>query len=770
MNVKTTIGLAFLLVVSVFGLYVVRSRPVEPASAESPPMQSSETARDLIENDLGQVAEIVVSRKDADEDWVFQRVKTDAGATGEWRMTAPLEAKAVRWEVEKIAQQLTGLQYEISYAAGEAGGVSPVEAGLDPPVASVTLTDDEGKSATVELGKPASASTTYVRLAGTDRVCVGKSDLRTLLKSRAIEYRENQPWTFKPDDATRLEIAARADGEVSEYVFVPVGGEWHMESPASAQATAKVGEAVRELSRLRITNWVDNDADKLAVYGLESPAVSLRVIVQETTTPEPASESPEADEADEESVEPEPVVETFEHRLIVSDRAPIGEETKVYVAVGDPPVVGTITKAVADKLTPVMNEWRDMSLTTADVTTATRIEVSVEDDAFVLARREGVWFIGDERADESAVRALLDAIEALDAAAFVDEPVDVSETGLDEPRASLVLTLPDQSDPITLRIGKPTDAVTRRLTYARIGASDPIAKVRSSDVAALLEDSMGYRDRTVLNLPVASVNRLELRIKAPFSEEPIEFTLGRSDETWSMIEPVAAPVRADAVTALVRSLANFRAESVVGLAGQESAFGLHDPAVRVTVVTGDDEVQRHTLLATEHEGAAYAQVENQGAIFKVSGSILTQVRAEFRTDAVLSFDAAEVSSFSVSDAGLTHTFERTDDGWRYAAEPDLPLNGKKVEDLLLRIRDLKTERFVLYGSVSDAARYGLDQPNQSIAINFKDGTTQTLIVSGQGGGAGAPPGRLASVDGEPGVFVLSNEMLSRVTVSLDELE
>jgi len=125
---------------------------------------------------------------------------------------------------------------------------------------------------------------------------------------------------------------------------------------------------------------------------------------------------------------------------------------------------------------------------------------------------------------------------------------------------------------------------------------------------------------------------------------------------------------------------------------------------------------------------------------------------------------------SITDGGVSHTFERSDGAWKYAAESDLPLDSKKVEDLLLRVRDLRTERYIRYANAEGALTLGLDQPERMISLVFKDGTKTVLDVSPQGGGAGAPPGRVASIEGIPGVFVLSNETLSRVSVSLDELE
>lgn len=772
MNVKTTLALAFFLIVSVSALVVLRSRPAESADAAPPLPGTPVISRDLIEDKLGDVIRIAVNRKNHDDEWVFERVETDQGMTGEWRMTAPLDTKAIRWEVAKIPRQLATLRYEISYGPSEAGGVSAADAGLEPPGATITLTDRDGKTAAIQIGNAASADTTYVRLAGSDRVCVGKSNLRNLLKSKAIEYRNNQPWTFKPSEVTRLEVVEQTDGVPRTYTFVPVGSGWHMESPAVAKATDKVADAVLALSRLRAASWVDDDADRLAVYGLSPASLAIHVTVEQTIEVESAADDSETtdDEPTDDSDSAKVLTRTTVHELYLSDRSPIGDETNAYFRVGDPPVVGTIAKTIADKLRPVMDEWRDMHVTTADVATATGIDLDIEGQRLRLVRRDGAWFIdpGDEHAEDAVVSAMLSALGDMKATAFVDHGSGGTLiTGLDKPRATISLTLPGVDAPLRVRVGGPTDQATKLLGFVQFADDGPIAKVRTSDIDGLLKPPLAYRDRTIFNLVAAQIQRLAFSINAPFADQRLIFAVARSEDKWSMVEPAQAPVQADAVEKLVDAIARLRAEHVVGTSGQETGYGLDDPSVRLTIETVDEST--YVLLATEHDAGYYARREDTDSIYEISGALFAQLRAELREPAVLLFDAADVVSFSVRHGETEHGFERSDDRWVYRAETDLPLDAKKVEDLLLRIRDLKTERFVRYDDGADAVATGLSDPERTITVVVKNGTRHVLLVSSRGGVVGAPPGRLASVAGQPGVFVLSNEMLSRAVVSIEAL-
>jgi hypothetical protein len=172
MNAKTTIALLFMLGASVLLLVVVRKQPSDAKSAETPAMPaSSPIARQLLKEKLGDVTKLVVRRADQPE-WVFEKGGDAASASPEWKMTAPAEMKTTGFEVDRIARELTRLQFEISYKTGQPGAVSAKDAGLDPPQATVELTDAEKRSAKIEIGGPASDQSTYVRLAGSDEIVV----------------------------------------------------------------------------------------------------------------------------------------------------------------------------------------------------------------------------------------------------------------------------------------------------------------------------------------------------------------------------------------------------------------------------------------------------------------------------------------------------------------------------------------------------------------------------------------------------------------------
>ncbi|MBU0717419.1 MAG: DUF4340 domain-containing protein, partial [Planctomycetes bacterium] len=284
MNFRTTLFLAVCLAALVLAYSLIRSRPVpaETDLASTMPTGASTIAQEVIEEKLGDIVKIVVQRAGQD-DWVFEKqFGEDGKPTDKWRMTAPQEMEVVRWEVERIGRQLSTLQYEVSYQPGESGAVSAAEAGLEPPEMTVVLTDADGVEVSIEMGKSASADSTYVRVPGTETILVGKSSLRELIKPQALDYRDKALWSFEPADVTRVEIVDRSgDGQPVTFAFGRDGKRWMMEAPVTAKATSKVDDLLQSMSKLRASKWYDDRPERLAAYGLEPANLSVRVTVEE---------------------------------------------------------------------------------------------------------------------------------------------------------------------------------------------------------------------------------------------------------------------------------------------------------------------------------------------------------------------------------------------------------------------------------------------------------------------------------------------------------
>ena len=858
MNFKTTLFLAAAFIGVLGGYFVFRPDPSATPEAEAA-VDAPSLEQKLIDEELSDVVKVVCRKKDGPE-WVFESAKDEAaGARATWRMTAPVDMAVKSYDVERFGRDLKRIKYEVSYGPGDSGAPSPREAGLDPPVATITLTDQDGKTVTVEIGKERASRKTYVRRAGSDRICVAKMGLATIIKEKLLDYRDQQVWKFDAADVTRIEIEDRRDtANPISYVFAKDGAEWLMEAPASARATDKVQKMVSEIARLRAIKWHDDRNERLPMYGLEPATLTVRATVVETIEPEEeesedAAESegddPPADAGEEtqdtESQEPEaPREVTTIHVLHLSDRGPIGKSSQTYFRTGDGSIVGTLSKVSADRIHPDMSKWRDMDVVATKVTRANRIEIVRPDRTTILARDKGRWRFedGDKPAEQSDVKALLAAINDLEAVAFVDGVTGAgAEYGLDSPQVVFRLTVPGSEQVERIAVGDYTDKAAQRLVYVRWNDGVSIAKVRVAEVGLLLQDPAGLRDRRIFDVAETRVTELTISTRSPCAEGRMTAKFGRPDDVWTMLDPATDAVRSDGLDKLVETLAGLTAKRVVAEQGEPSAYGLHDPAVTIaftyeppptirlepapveetdsdddasksttetdddasdsTTETDDDASKSQTqsddaegsekpprklvpvtvhppaeeyrVSLTDHDGVVYAMRSDQPTVYRLDRPVYDTLLTEYRSDTVLEFDDASVSRFSIQTGGKTHSFERSQDPagarWTYSALPDLPLDNDKVKNLLAQLADLRTSRYAVY-KVDDLGAFGLTTPAHIVVVDNEDGSQATLRVSSTACARDPDAGRYATVEGRPGVFLLTDDMIARFAVSLDELE
>jgi hypothetical protein len=304
-----------------------------------------------------------------------------------------------------------------------------------------------------------------------------------------------------------------------------------------------------------------------------------------------------------------------------------------------------------------------------------------------------------------------------------------------------------------------------------------VAKVRTSDVEPLLREPISYLDRTVLDLLRDGVVAVSVESTHELTGERQTLRYDSEPGGWVLTAPVRAELRDDAMTELVSTLVSLRAQRVVADADQSTAYGLHEPDVVVTIdyerpglqdAGSEDagpEPEQFRLLVTEHEGRHYAKREDKSLIYAVDASLFEQLLNDMLKDRVWSFDQEDVTGFSVATPAGTFGFDRRDGEWIYRAEPDLPLDGKKVEDLLLRIRDLKIVRYVEYDR-SEPAAYGLDEPAMTVTVDTGNGSSALLVSTS----AGLAAGPVGTIEDGSGVFVLEPNVAERCAADLAELE
>lgn len=801
MNSKTTVFLALLLLGLVLGYVGLQRRTPEKTIAPVAPGGQADAgvARPLLAEPLGTIEKIMVRR--GAEEWAFEKKVPKEGGAAVWHMVKPVEFKALGHEVDRIAREISKIEYEVSYKPGD-GSISAQDAGLAPPGIAFTLSDDAGKLVTVEIGKPASDNETYVRKSGDDMVAVAKANFRKLLKARPIEYREQQLWNFPPEHVTHVEICETASAGSRDCMsFSRVAGGWAMEKPVAAKATSKVEDMVKAFARMRVSGWHDDDPSKLKMYGLDPGVLQIVATVEETVV-EKAGEKEQAEGAEAPAEEPKTEKRVTRYNLQVADRGPIGEDTKVFIRSGDENAVATIFKATTDKLRPVLAEWRDMRVMTTDVMAATHMEIQSGDSHAVLVQEGGKWSFegGTGGAESHAVTELLSAINNLKAVSFI-EGSDAASADFDAPQVDIRLTVPGTDGGGRITVGSHTDPEKKLLVFVRSGDSGPVAKVKVADVATLLRPPGALRDHTVFQIPQDAIGSVAIaRTMNDLVAEPQQFALAMENDIWSLVSPVRAAVRQEEVTKMIGMLSSLKANSVIGESTEESAYGLHEPAITVefsVAVPAQDPAgsapaqpaKKLKLLLAEHDGKIYGKQGDGGPIYELNKSLFDQLRAEFRTGDLLEFEAKDVQKVTLRSGTDSNSFVRSSGKWTLKSEPDFPIDSTKVENIVTEARALKTDRFAAYDSVAlgqfalDPAQHelqfelsGSPEP-RTITLRVSDRTvTHHAAATAATAGPNAPAASVATtasfatLSGSEGVFLLPSDAVKKIFVALGDLE
>jgi len=218
--------------------------------------------------------------------WKFERDKVDsldvtAGgktiamtrATGDWKITKPVESRADFGVVEGLIGRLQSAQMK-SIVADQATPADLKKYGLEKPEVTVNVSTGSAK-ATLLVGGKAEDNTVYVRDLSRPAVMTVESSLVDELKKGADDYRKKDIFEFRAFNANRVEITR--NGQTIAFEKTKGQGEnapdkWKRVSPTPGDVDKdKIDSLLSRLSNMRAASFVTADAKT----GLDKPAMTV---------------------------------------------------------------------------------------------------------------------------------------------------------------------------------------------------------------------------------------------------------------------------------------------------------------------------------------------------------------------------------------------------------------------------------------------------------------------------------------------------------------
>ena len=197
------------------------------------------------------------------------RTMTFAKQGADWRVTAPIDARADFGAVEGIIGRLNTSPMKAIEAASVTDPKELAKYGLDKPAATVRVVSGSAQAG-LAIGKSAAEGTVYARDLSRPMVFTIESSLADELKKPADDFRVKDLFDSRSFNTTRLEVTRQG----LTLAFEKEKDAWKQVTPAAKAAdTAKVEALLTALTNTRASGF----ETKIAATGLETPELTATI-------------------------------------------------------------------------------------------------------------------------------------------------------------------------------------------------------------------------------------------------------------------------------------------------------------------------------------------------------------------------------------------------------------------------------------------------------------------------------------------------------------
>jgi hypothetical protein len=232
----------------------------------------------------------------------------------------------------------------------------------------------------------------------------------------------------------------------------------------------------------------------------------------------------------------------------------------------------------------------------------------------------------------------------------------------------------------------------------------------------------------ILEIPQDQITRIEIR---RMGAEPVVLVKGAN---WTIEAPKKLPADADAVNAMVSSLAVLSSERLVDEKVADFApYGLKDPLL--TLVVGRKDGKKHTLYLGDNApsgSAAYARVEGEQRLFMVSTATKTGLEKtwrDLRDKRLLPFDSDKLTKVEL---GGIEFGKNNANAWTITKPQALRADNFAAEELVRKLKDAKME--VTNDTEQEAsfpAKFAAAKPVAIAKVTDNKGTMQLDVRVGK---------------------------------------
>jgi len=333
---------------------------------------------------------------------------------GEWLITEPLEAKADKYEVDRLADDFSDLKIE---RVVEEEPKEIEKYGIPQKEISLWFKDkDKPIKILIGMENPL-GNTFFAKRDDEPRVVLIPSSLKSLMEKTLFDFREKNIFKFETDDVKSVKLRAKD----TRWQASKKGEEWFFRNPVKALAEAsKIDNILSSLSGLKAKEFVSEEKKKVDVkkYGLDRPQYEITLGMP---------------------LENQEVIFSL-HK----------EEDKLYATTSLSPKIVEAEDNILSDLEKDAEELREKKVASFYSWKASRLHLKKgEIDWELVKDEEDNWHFESplkEEADKSKIQTFIRKIESLEADEFIDPPLSLEDYGLDIPQAEVKIWIEEDED------------------------------------------------------------------------------------------------------------------------------------------------------------------------------------------------------------------------------------------------------------------------------------------------------------------------------------
>jgi hypothetical protein len=348
----------------------------------------------------------------------FQREGQD------WSITSPLEAKADKYEVDRLADDFSDLKIE---RVVEEAPPDLDKYGIPQKEVELYYKGQENPvKILIGMENPLDKSF-FAKRADEARVVLIPSLLKSLLEKNIFDFRQKNVFRFETDQAKTIKLRLKE----TQWEAEKKDDDWFLVHPVSALAQkSRITDILSSLSNLKAKEFVSEDKteDELTEYGLDKPEGEVTVNLP---------------------------LENQEVTFFIQKK-----DDRVYAASSLSSKILLVEDSILSDLGKSPDDLRDKKVADFYSWEVRKLQIKKGDFSLMLVKDEDDnWQFEAPQlgeADKDKVQSLLREIEALEAEDFVDAPSNLGNYGLITPQAEIGLWVGNKDEEprgITIYIG-----------------------------------------------------------------------------------------------------------------------------------------------------------------------------------------------------------------------------------------------------------------------------------------------------------------------------